>query len=78
MNGIWTVCPYGVWWNNHLPTLPKPFAQLLFQIVPNMVQNSRRSPICLLSDEEKASKTEQVSADDEGSRDGEDSQGPIL
>jgi len=27
-----------------------------------------------LSDEEKASKTEQVSADDEGSRDGEDSQ----
>ena len=42
--------------------------------MPNVVQSSRRSPMCL-SDEEKTSKTEQVSADDEGSRDGEDDQG---
>jgi len=32
-----------------------------FQIVPNVVQTSRRSPMCLLSDDEKASKAEQVS-----------------
>lgn len=50
------------------PSIKSPYEE---PIVPNVIPKSPRSPLDVLSDEDKT-KVEQVSADDEGSRDGED------